>query len=113
MQEYPETVLEFRERFATEEACRAYLEALRWPHGFVCPQCKGKQAWVMRRGLSYVFKQGSQVTLCFAAAPHKPKWEDRVFLGAFYGTTNDWPWLTAEQPLDKTTGAAKGNEQGK
>ena len=25
--------------FATEEACHAYLEQLRWPDGFVCPKC--------------------------------------------------------------------------
>ena len=26
-------------RFATEEACQAFLEKLRWPQGFVCPRC--------------------------------------------------------------------------
>ncbi|MFH1739725.1 MAG: IS1595 family transposase, partial [bacterium] len=31
MEDYPRTVLEFEERFATEEACRAYLAQLRWP----------------------------------------------------------------------------------
>ncbi len=51
MQEYPQTIIEFRERFATEQACKDYLGALRWPHGFVCPQCEQKRAWEMRRGL--------------------------------------------------------------
>lgn len=51
MQEYPQTIIEFRERFATEQACKDYLRALRWPHGFVCPQCEQKRAWEMRRGL--------------------------------------------------------------
>lgn len=27
---------------ATEAECRAYLEALRWPKGVVCPRCAGK-----------------------------------------------------------------------
>ena len=35
----------FEQRFATEDACRAYLFALRWPAGFVCPRCQGRQAW--------------------------------------------------------------------
>src|SRR6185437_16590818 len=35
--DYPRTWSEFLDRFATEEACLAYLENLRWPKGFVCP----------------------------------------------------------------------------
>ncbi|MGH9630535.1 MAG: transposase [Bryobacteraceae bacterium] len=30
--------------FSTEEACRAYLEQLRWPDGFCCPHCQGRRA---------------------------------------------------------------------
>jgi transposase-like protein len=30
----------FRDLDATEERCRAYLEALRWPEGVVCPRCE-------------------------------------------------------------------------
>jgi hypothetical protein len=33
------TILEFQKRFATEEACRGYLFASRWPEGFICPGC--------------------------------------------------------------------------
>lgn len=28
------------ERFGSEDKCRTYLEALRWPHGVVCPRCE-------------------------------------------------------------------------
>ena len=31
MAEYPRTVLEFRDWFADDEACRDYLAKLRWP----------------------------------------------------------------------------------
>src|ERR1019366_8978091 len=44
-EDYPKTVLEFERRFATDAACRAYLMALRWPEGFVCPRCGGRKAW--------------------------------------------------------------------
>jgi transposase-like protein len=44
-EDYPRTLLAFEQRFATEDACRAYLFALRWPDGFVCPRCQGRQAW--------------------------------------------------------------------
>ncbi|MBI4737628.1 MAG: IS1595 family transposase [candidate division NC10 bacterium] len=51
MEDYPRTLLEMERRFATEEACRSYLAALRWPGGFVCPGCGGQRAWTMGRGL--------------------------------------------------------------
>jgi len=38
-QDYPRTWNEFLDWFATEEACLAFLERLRWPDGFVCPRC--------------------------------------------------------------------------
>lgn len=47
---YPGTVLEFEAEFATEEACRAYLEQTRWPDGFVCPACGCGRGWQVARG---------------------------------------------------------------
>jgi ribosomal protein L37AE/L43A len=43
--------LELERRFCDDEACRRYLFALRWPDGFVCPRCGGREAWEMGRGL--------------------------------------------------------------
>lgn len=37
--DYPRTWSEFLDWFSSEEACSAYLERLRWPLGFVCPNC--------------------------------------------------------------------------
>lgn len=51
MENYPRTLLELEQRFSTDEACREYLFALRWPEGFVCPRCKGTKGWPTRRGL--------------------------------------------------------------
>jgi transposase-like protein len=33
------TLLEFQEKFNTEEACEAHLFQIRWPNGFICPKC--------------------------------------------------------------------------
>jgi len=49
--DYPRTVLEFRDQFRDEAACRQYLETLRWPNGFVCPRCQGHDAWLTARAL--------------------------------------------------------------
>jgi transposase-like protein len=45
MEDYPRTIGELEARFGTEQACRDYLFALRWPEGFVCPRCGGDRAW--------------------------------------------------------------------
>jgi transposase-like protein len=34
------TLDEIQNRFATDEAARAYLEEIRWPHGVICPHCR-------------------------------------------------------------------------
>jgi transposase-like protein len=50
MEDYPRTVLEFEDRFASEVACLKYLVALRWPEGFVCPRCQQGGGWPASRG---------------------------------------------------------------
>lgn len=50
-EDYPRNLPEFERRFATEEACRQYLVALRWPGGFSCPRCGGRRAWPVIRHL--------------------------------------------------------------
>ena len=50
-EDYPRTLLELERRFATEEACRQYLFALRWPQGWSCPRCGGRRGWALGRAL--------------------------------------------------------------
>lgn len=51
MSEYPRAVLELRDQFPDEAACRQYLAKLRWPQGFLCPRCQRSEAWLTARGL--------------------------------------------------------------
>jgi transposase-like protein len=51
MEDYPETLAQFAERFCSEEACREYIVSLRWPEGFRCPVCGYGKAWTTGRGL--------------------------------------------------------------
>jgi len=51
MEDYPRTLMQFERRFATDQACRDYLFALRWPEGFICPRCGGRRSWAARRGV--------------------------------------------------------------
>jgi transposase-like protein/predicted RNA-binding Zn-ribbon protein involved in translation (DUF1610 family) len=47
-EDYPRTLLELERRFNDEAGCRAYLFALRWPQGFVCPACGGRGLAIRR-----------------------------------------------------------------
>lgn len=50
--DYPKTVVEMRDRFSTEEACRSYLAELRWPNGIICPACGSKEIWIKKPPLN-------------------------------------------------------------
>jgi transposase-like protein len=47
--EYPKDVLQFRDQFCSEDACRGYLIQLRWPQGWACPKCGSRAFWEMKR----------------------------------------------------------------
>jgi transposase-like protein len=49
--DYPANLGEFFERFQTDSDCWAYLVRLRWPDGFRCPACGGRDAWLSKRNL--------------------------------------------------------------
>jgi len=60
----PDTSVEFETMFGTEAACRAYLERMRWPDGFACPNpaCGGRRAWLTARGLHRCAACGRQTS---------------------------------------------------
>ena len=60
---YPRTFEEFLEWFASEQDCAEYLEWIRWPTGFVCPECGGKETWRTDRGLWHCRKCGRQTSV--------------------------------------------------
>jgi transposase-like protein len=50
--EYPANLVEFNDWFDSEQACREYLEIIRWPDGFQCPKCGTSRHWVLgQRGV--------------------------------------------------------------
>lgn len=63
MENYPKTLLEFAERFATEEACVQYLSELRWPEGFRCPECGHGKTWFTKRCLLHCAHCGFQASV--------------------------------------------------
>ncbi len=52
-EDFPKHLVEFIERFASEQACCEYLIGVRWPTGFVCPNCSATKGWTTGRGTMF------------------------------------------------------------
>lgn len=52
--DYPRTLGEFYRRFPDDAACLAYLAETRWPDGFRCPGCGGREARTLRTRSTWV-----------------------------------------------------------
>jgi transposase-like protein len=95
VQDYPKTVLEFRDQFVTEEACRRYVSALRWPNGFICPDCREAKAWQMQRGLYWCRSCGYQVSVTAGTLFHDTHKPLRLWFEAMWYVTNQKSGVSA------------------
>lgn len=48
--DYPKDYANFLAWFADDAACLDYVDWLRWPNGFSCPECSGTEGWRMKDG---------------------------------------------------------------
>ncbi|ACL06188.1 conserved hypothetical protein [Desulfatibacillum aliphaticivorans] len=88
MEDFPQTLSEFEDRFGTEEACLAYLSALRWPNGFVCPHCEGSAAWLINRGLWHCRDCGKQTSVKSGTIFHRSRKPIKLWFRAMWYITN-------------------------
>ena len=51
MTRYPADIMDFMDMFPDEAACLEYLSLIRWPDGYICQRCGGRDAWKMSGGL--------------------------------------------------------------
>jgi transposase-like protein len=91
--------LDFQERFATEDACRDYLFASRWPEGFVCPACGSRCAGEMhRRRLLWQCKDcGQQTSATAHTVLHGTHTPLRTWFWAAYLVSTHHPGISAKQ----------------
>ncbi len=87
--DYPKTWSQFLEWFHSEDACRTFLEDLRWPEGFVCPKCAAVDApsrSTRRRLVCRHCKHQASVTA--GSIFDKTRTELRVWFAAIWYVTN-------------------------
>jgi transposase-like protein len=87
-EDYPRSLLEFEERFETDEACRKYLCQLRWPEGFVCVECEGSDGWRTRRGLYHCKQCGQQMSPTAGTIFHRTRLPLRLWFRSIWHITN-------------------------
>ncbi len=91
--------MEFQERFATEDACRDYLFASRWPEGFVCRACGGVEAGSMHRArLVWQCRScGQQTSVTAGTVMHGTRTPLRTWFWAAYLVATHHPGISAKQ----------------
>jgi transposase-like protein len=90
--------MEFRERFASEDACLEYLAASRWPDGFACPACGFGRAWVLAR--RHLWECGDcrrQTSVTAGTVMHRTRTPLRVWFWAAYLVATHHPGISAKQ----------------
>jgi transposase-like protein len=95
-EDYPRNWNEFFDWFATEQACLAYLERLRWPQGFVCSSCgSANQPYRSSRARLMCQECGHQSTVCAGTIFDKTRTPLRVWLSAAWYLTNQKQGVSA------------------
>jgi transposase-like protein len=94
--DYPRNWNEFLDWFASEEACLAYLERLRWAGGFVCPRC-GNIAEAYRASRTRLMCRACQhqSTVTAGTIFEKTRTPLRVWLAAAWYLTNQKQGVSA------------------
>jgi len=96
--DFPLTILEFQQRFGTEEACRAYVFASRWPEGFVCPGCGARDVGgETRRHLWICTSCGRQTSVTAGTVMHGTRLPLRTWFWAAYLVSTFHPGISAKQ----------------
>lgn len=94
--DYPRNWTEFLDWFPTEEACLAYLERLRWPHGFACSGCGvAETAYRASRGRLMCRSCGRQSTVTAGTIFDKTRSSLRVWLAAAWYLTSQKQGVSA------------------
>jgi transposase-like protein len=95
MEEYPRTVQEFEEKFASEQSCIDYLFRLRWPEGFRCPRCGFERFWAMNRGLYRCASCDLQTSITAGTIFQDTRKPLKLWFQAMWYITNQKPGVSA------------------
>jgi hypothetical protein len=86
----PETAIEFNQRFNTEGECWLFLMNLRWPHGFICPNCSHDDGhFIESRALIQCYCCRKQTSVTSGTMFHRTRTPLQVWFYIIYSMTQD------------------------
>jgi len=86
----PMGFVEFSEKYATEEACREKLFAMRWPEGFKCPKCGCEEYHYLRTRGTYQCKACKhQTSLIVGTVMERSHLKLKIWFWAIYVVATD------------------------
>lgn len=88
VEDYPRNLLEFEDRFATDQGCLEYLIQIRWPNGFRCPACQHAEAWHNCRGLFECRNCGRQSSVTSGTILHQTRKPLKLWFRAMWHIAN-------------------------
>ena len=94
-EDYPQTMLDLERRFADEASCRTYLAAMRWPDGFVCPDCQARRSITTGRGRLRCTACSREVTVTSGTVLQDSKLPLRLWVRAIWHVTNQKNGMSA------------------
>ena len=104
--DFPKTIFEFEQWFPDEAACVKFLIDSRWPDGFVCPRCRGREYfWLPKRTLLQCKSCGYQASPTAGTVMHRSRQSLRLWFHAAYLVTTVTPGMSALQ-FQKQVGIA-------
>jgi transposase-like protein len=92
-----ESIMEFADYFATEEACWKYLKNIRWPQGFICPVCGEKKHTFINTRRKWECAKGHQVSITTDTVMHNTKLPLKKWFWAAYFVATQTPGISAYQ----------------
>ena len=96
------SLTEFLDRYGTESQCRDALFAMRWPNGFICPECSNTTYCTLSRGVYQCHHCHAQISLIAGTIFHATKLPLRTWFLAIYLLTQrkqDLPALQLSREL--------------
>lgn len=94
--DYPRTYQELLEWFPHDAACLEYLAAVRWPDGFVCPACGGRDAWRSGGGLWMCRDCGRKSSLTAGTIFHRTRTPLSSWFAAIWFVTSQKNGISAQ-----------------
>lgn len=94
------TLREFQDRFRTDEHCRSYLAAKRWPEGFICPRCGHKHGCLLSNGKYQCTHCHRQTSVTAGTVMHHSHVRLTKWFLAIYFVSQDKRGISATQLAD-------------